>query len=1415
MTRHCIAIVMSTLLTGPTICLWASTSPADAAETKPRPASRPGPGEGSQPAGLSTDVALRRLLQDADRHHQAMAFHLEAESLEKALALMAPGQPSRVATARRLVAVYRGGLWRFERAMFWVRTIADELGPRPEGIDPLFDLADALFNHGKTDEALGVYRAILKRIMAPDPPWDRNDNRCGKGWHGEELCKFPMGCEPLFPSDVAVSGKLGRLSQLVQNRDWRGIRSLLDQDVPLQSMMQRPNDPAVWVSLRRWVRETLETLPPETRQSLVAAYEPLFLKWDSQQGSATDATKDVWRTTAAFRLSHPLAALENRVDAIIGDRLLDLSMPGAAALYYGRLADQAGVDSPDLLARATFSRIQAGETVDPGALPDVAVQIAGEERSLRQWAGRWLSESPTTAPAATRSSLNLSDAVVSRLPMVRATLPLREWQFRWEARNTLEDEVPRFAEEFVSVIPAGPADCLLLNMGDAIQATDIVGGRTLWTFLPPEQNAMTFPSQKYEPRKAFIECARARTAVVVGDRVYCHLAWGHHDTYRHAGGLFALDRSDGRLVWSSLQLPQLADIMIAGDPAVSQGVVVALAWRPREALPLFFVVGLSAETGELLWLNHLFSGGSLRCYNNHFFLDHPLANSAPVIVDGIAYLCSAAGVVAAVDITDGTTLWATSYPRTKSLNTSPWAAHMATSRPAGMVAVFKDTVLFTPLDAHVLVAVDRLTGKTRYAQENLDLKAIAAADSERAFLAEGTAVRAVRPADGETLWLRTLPISGLVGLPTLGPRGLMCPSWEALYILDPAGGGIRESRPWKREEACSYLCDFGDRLAGVSRTSLHLLAGRKADETDPRWLSPEVGTKLFEAHVPSRADKWLRWGLPAVDRGDVVLSDTDPDHLMIRAEILQMRRIEPVPTLCWQRGSPLPWQSEVVFNSHYVAVWNLDDVYVLDAATGRDVWEDHPRQRMNRPIAGVRVVERQVQVYLGWHGGKELSQTAPTFIVFDDQGAREVSRNDPSLRAVAAEPAGSTPAKVQYQQQGRRIRAVNRQDGRQLWETATLLDEVRLVSEMGGWVVAVTQDRTFREGHQRGVSHLRVFDAKTGERIKDIAFPKRWFHRIEERHGRLLLWDCAFLYCVKAPSSDRPTNSQVVIRQEHPDPDAMASLRMARDLEDPPLLDIPRLAVCPRVDADLSEWSDVKPRLLSGVMDWSPDYARRSTVGARSYNGEEHCTADVRFAFHGDDLYIAVEVTDDRHCARPAPGLWRSDSVTLMSGEPKGEEIDPLFLTVALVNGVPRFELGTAVATFMASDPAGQELAAGPGPRRFPLPASSNGPFVLPEPTQSIELAARRDEHSRRTVYEIRAPKAVFRYGPDSFWDFFINDNDGSGRSGALQIASATWGTEETQTGSLRAVSGPPSPGQGKDSRAPKQRGGSKTRPAN
>ena len=74
------------------------------------------------------------------------------------------------------------------------------------------------------------------------------------------------------------------------------------------------------------------------------------------------------------------------------------------------------------------------------------------------------------------------------------------------------------------------------------------------------------------------------------------------------------------------------------------------------------------------------------------------------------------------------------------------------------------------------------------------------------------------------------------------------------------------------------------------------------------------------------------------------------------------------------------------------------------------------------------------------------------------------------------------------------------------------------------------------------------------------------------------------------------------------------------------------------------------------------------------------------------------------------------------------------------------------------------------------------------QPGGSIEIAIWRDPSSRRTTYELQVAESVFNCGPDVIWDLFVNENDGLGREGALQLASSMWGTEESAIGGIRGV---------------------------
>lgn len=177
------------------------------------------------------------------------------------------------------------------------------------------------------------------------------------------------------------------------------------------------------------------------------------------------------------------------------------------------------------------------------------------------------------------------------------------------------------------------------------------------------------------------------------------------------------------------------------------------------------------------------------------------------------------------------------------------------------------------------------------------------------------------------------------------------------------------------------------------------------------------------------------------------------------------------------------------------------------------------------------------------------------------------------------------------------------------------------------------------------------------------------------------------------------------------------------------------------VDGDLSEWSDARWVTL-GAGDW---------LGVVAYGGASDIGARVAARWSPDTLYLAAEVTDDRHVNdRSDDTLWIGDSIQLALDVARNygdryDSTDDHELNFALARGAPR--------TFRFVGPAG---AAAPGP-----------------------VMIRRDATATR--YEIALPvtslaPATLREGAVFGVSFLVNDNDGastsdgSGREGWIEF---------------------------------------------
>jgi hypothetical protein len=286
-----------------------------------------------------------------------------------------------------------------------------------------------------------------------------------------------------------------------------------------------------------------------------------------------------------------------------------------------------------------------------------------------------------------------------------------------------------------------------------------------------------------------------------------------------------------------------------------------------------------------------------------------------------------------------------------------------------------------------------------------------------------------------------------------------------------------------------------------------------------------------------------------------------------------------------------------------------------------------------------------------------------------------------------------------------------------------------------------------------------------------------------------MLWDITFLYSIR-PAGEPGVRTFARVEAGPRDANALAAVRFARDLETPPDVRPADLVAPPSMDADLSEWAEVSPRPLEGLMDWKPDFTHESSRKSRLVPGEGDLSARVRLGTWRDSYHVAIEVVDDIHVAESGSGLWRGDSVSLLQTTARGAEVEPVVLTIAFAGGEPRYELGTPAGAFAHSGPRGGAAAPGPGTRQetLSLPAGAAGNRT--PVSASIRFAAWRNETRGITTYEIEIPKSLWPIESGVYWDLVVSENDGVGREGGLQIASGPWGIEETGAGGILVETG-------------------------
>lgn len=174
------------------------------------------------------------------------------------------------------------------------------------------------------------------------------------------------------------------------------------------------------------------------------------------------------------------------------------------------------------------------------------------------------------------------------------------------------------------------------------------------------------------------------------------------------------------------------------------------------------------------------------------------------------------------------------------------------------------------------------------------------------------------------------------------------------------------------------------------------------------------------------------------------------------------------------------------------------------------------------------------------------------------------------------------------------------------------------------------------------------------------------------------------------------------------------------------------------VDGDLSDW----PGDASATR-----MPRDAGLVVMDRAGDDDLSATLATAFDSRGLYLGITVRDDIHSAVPGAPAWTNDSIQV------------------------------------AIDPLRERTRGGYGPRdsEYSLMLADDGdtevrcwqrPQTVGDQSEAIDLAVRRS--GSETVYEAAFPwSAIGAQGPSLGLDVLVNDNDGAGRKGYIEL---TWG---------------------------------------
>jgi hypothetical protein len=444
----------------------------------------------------------------------------------------------------------------------------------------------------------------------------------------------------------------------------------------------------------------------------------------------------------------------------------------------------------------------------------------------------------------------------------------------------------------LTLFPCASGERVFVSTLESLCALDLRTGRPVWT-----QSWSSTGKLRAQP---FAGIPRSCPTFQDG-RVYLRVLSGERSALR------CYQAADGRLCWSSEEVPAFRRALWLSDPGVAFGIAAAVFLEPGET-DVHGVAAFDAASGRLLWRRELAAGPNGAAQPGQEFLGGALQLGPPAADGGFFYTSTGLGTVAALNAFTGDCVWLAGYPRARlgglEAGLGPAAGQASAWRLAarGPLApvVLDDVVAVAPADSPALLAFDRQTGVLRWQRELFPEPFLCGAWQDR-LLAAGPAIRAYRAANGTVAWEYALGDETLCGQPGLADGIVYAPTSRRLHLVDARTGQRRAVCPWPagvgplanlivgeqrvvgvRAGACAALAPAGEAPApSILDEAAALAAAGQVDVATERYAEAVRSEADFLPALTGRLEMLARLG-----RGAEALEELDR-ALEGRPEILE------------------------------------------------------------------------------------------------------------------------------------------------------------------------------------------------------------------------------------------------------------------------------------------------------------------------------------------------------------------------------------------------------------------------------------------------------------------------------------------------------------------------------------------------